>query len=58
MNNLFLGTSKCMINLWKARGYLSDTMCENVIVLPAYTGCLPPKVEAGFPRFTAEQFVL
>ena len=64
MHNLFLGTSKRMINLWKARGYLSDTMCEklqrkmDLIVPPAYTGRLPSKVEAGFAGFTAEQFML
>ena len=62
MNNLFLGTAKYMMNIWKDSELLSSAMFEKVeqdvdaINLPARIGRDPGKIAAGFSNFTAEQW--
>lgn len=64
MHNLFLGTSKRMLSLWKEKGYINHSNLEQLqqqidsITPPANIGRIPGKVATGFSGFTAEQFML
>ena len=63
MHNLFLGTSKRMLTLWKEKRYLSDSNFDSLqkkidsINPPANIGRIPSKISAGFSGFTAEQWM-
>ena len=64
MHNLFLGTSKRMLQLWKEKKFLTDSVFDklqeimNSINPPARIGRIPYKVSAGSAGFTAEQWML
>lgn len=64
MHNLFLGTSKKVLTLWKDHGILTDSDFENIqnqindINPPPNIGRLPHKIAARFAGFTAEQWML
>lgn len=61
MHNLFLGTSKRMISLWKEKKYIVESNLDilqqwvNLINAPFGIGRIPSKIDAGFAGFTAEQ---
>lgn len=62
MHNLFLGTAKRFINIWKAHNILTPqdfiVLQEKVdsIVAPNDIGRTPSKIASSFSGFTAEQF--
>ena len=62
MHNLFLGTAKHMIRVWKETGILTDdsfrSLQEKVdsINCPADVGRIPRKIATGFSGFNADQF--
>ena len=62
MHNLFLGTAKKMIELWKECDFLPSSVLHeiqekvNFSVSPGDLGRLPAKIESGFSGFTAEQW--
>lgn len=62
MHNLFLGTAKRLLTLWKDKGYLNNL--EDIqkevdnILPPGNVGRIPHKIAAGFSGFTAEQWML
>lgn len=62
MHNLFLGTAKNTVKLWKDNGIFSGSDFDNIqsqtdsITLPANIGRIPGKIAAGFSDFTAEQW--
>ena len=64
MHNLFLGTSKRMLSIWKEKGFLDPSKLEKLqekvdsINPPANVGRIPGKISAGFAGFTAEQLML
>ena len=62
MHNLFLGTAKRVLILWKDKGYLSsmeDIQKEvDHILPPGNVERIPHKIAAGFSGFTAEQWML
>ena len=62
MHNLFLGTAKKLMTIWRDKGYLSnmeDIQKEvNSILPPRNVGRIPHKIAAGFLGFTAEQWML
>ena len=59
MHNLFLGTAKNVVNLWKEEGI--NKMLENLqevvncINVPFKIGRIPIKISSGFSDFTADQ---
>ena len=61
MHNLFLGTSKRILTLWKDVGLLNHSDMEKIqegidaIIPPINISRIPSKVSAGFAGFTAEQ---
>ena len=61
MHNLFLGTSKFMLNLWKEVGILDDDAFKRVknnlegIEAPSDIGKLPTKLVSAFGSFTADE---
>ena len=63
MHNLFLGTSKRMLTLWKDVGLLNHSDMEKIqegidgIIPPINIGRIPSKISAGFAGFTAEQWM-
>ena len=64
MHNLFLGTAKKMLTLWKEHGFIDDHKFQeiqdqiDVINPPPNIGRIPHKIAAGFAGFTAEQWML
>ena len=62
MHNLFLGTAKKLLTLWKDQGHLKDLddIQKDIdeILPPASVGRIPHKIAAGFAGFTAEQWML
>ena len=64
MHNLFLGTAKNVIVLWKESGIVTDTAFTKIqdkidsMVVPPCIGRLPGKIASGFAGFTAEQWML
>lgn len=64
MHNLFLGTSKHMLKLWRESGILLDHEFQNIqdqvdnINPPSGIGRLPHKILSQFSGFTAEQWML
>lgn len=64
MHNLFLGTSKRLLQLWKEHCILTDSDFESIqdqindINPPPNIGRLPHKIAARFAGFTAEQWMI
>lgn len=64
MHNLFLGTAKRMLKLWKEDGYFPDNVLEKIqnqvdcLNTPSNIGRLPHKISSQFTGFTAEQWML
>lgn len=64
MHNLFLGTSKKMLTVWKDQGLISESGFHKLqeqmdeIIPPATVGRLPLKISSQFLGFTAEQWML
>ena len=64
MHNLFLGTAKKMLTLWKDRGLIDNHKFREIqdqiddINPPPNIGRIPHKIAAGFAGFTAEQWML
>ncbi len=61
MHNLFLGTAKKMIHLWKEELLQKESFHDiqtkvDSFVTPNGMGRLPRKIETGFAGFTAEQY--
>ena len=62
MHNLFLGTAKHVIRVWKEKNLINENdfkgMQEKIddIQCPADIGRLPRKIYTGFSGFTADQF--
>ena len=62
MHNLFLGTAKNSLEVWKSLGLLTvDQMRKiqdivDLLVLPPYSGRIPSKIGSGFAEMTAEQW--
>lgn len=63
MHNLFLGTTKRMVSLWKENKYIVesnfDVLQQRVysINAPSSIGRIPSKIAGGFAGFTAEQWM-
>ena len=62
MHNLFLGTSKRMLTIWKDIKIISDSdflILQEVDAInpPSNIGQIPSKISAGFAGFTAEQWM-
>ena len=64
MHNLFLGTAKKLLQLWKDQELLTEKNFEvfqeqmDNITPPANIGRIPHKISAQFSGFTAEQWML
>lgn len=64
MHNLFLGTSKLMLSLWKQKEYITcsdfDIIQEKVDAMnsPGNIGRIPGKISSGFSGFTAKQLMV
>ena len=62
MHNLFLGTSKHMLNLWLQLDLVTKAHFQSLqktvdsFVVPADVGRIPRKIETGLSGFTADQF--
>lgn len=62
MHNLFLGTAKHMLKIWKELGYLNKPALESIqekcdqFTIPCDVGKLPRKIVSGFDGFTADEF--
>ena len=62
MHNLFLGTGKHMLSIWKDQGWLNRTQFEAIqkfvdeVSVPADIGRIPYKIQSGFASFKADQF--
>ena len=62
MHNLFLGTGKHMINIWRDRGLICDGHLDGIqkfvngMKVPCDIGRIPRKIESGFSGFKADQF--
>ena len=62
MHNLLLGTSKCMMSVWKSSGILQEANFDiiqehvNSFKSPNDIGQMPLKIASGFAGFTAEQW--
>ena len=62
MHNLFLGTSKRMLMIWKYKKIISDSdflILQEVDAIkpPSNIEQIPSKISAGFAGFTAEQWM-
>lgn len=63
MHNLFLGTAKRMLMLWREDGFLPDNVFEDIqnqidyMNAPSNIGRLPHKILSQFSGFTAEQWM-
>jgi hypothetical protein len=63
-HNLFLGTAKRMLKLWRDDGYLPNNVFEKIqdevdsLNTPCNIGRLPHKISSQFSGFTAEQWML
>ena len=63
MHNLFLGTNKRILSLWKEKGFLSEANFDmiqkqvDLINPPSNVGRIPSKISAGFTGFMAEQWM-
>ena len=68
MHNLFLGTSKLTLSLWKQKEYMYITHSDfeiyvvqekvDAINSPANIGHIPGKISSGFSGFIAEQLMV
>ena len=64
MHNLFLGTAKRMLKLWREGGFLTERIFKDIqsqvdsINTPSNIGRLPNKIASQFSGFTAEQWML
>ena len=62
MHNLFLGTCKHMMEVWKDRGILNQAKLSQIqtkgnnLVVPHQIGRIPIKIEAHFSGFTAAEW--
>ena len=60
MHNLYLGSAKCLIHLWSAKGLnTSNTLIQSrvdLIQVPHYVGRIPHKIDSSFSGFTTDQF--
>ena len=63
MHNLFLGTAKNILTLWKTSKIISEGTFSSIqdvvdsISVPPRIGRLPEKIASGFSGFTAEQWM-
>lgn len=63
MHNLFLGTAKNVMSLWKSKCIIPISALKAIqdkmdsISVPARVGRLPGKIASGFSDFTAEQWM-
>ena len=63
MHNLFLGTAKNILTLWKTSKIMSEGTFSSIqdvvdsISVPPRIGRLPEKIASGFSGFTAEQWM-
>ena len=61
-NFMLLGTSKCMISIWKEKGHLSNVQLETIqvwcdtFVISSNVGQIPHKISSGFASFMADQW--
>lgn len=61
MHNLFLGTAKHMLKLWKEKDIIKSEHFKEIqgkidaFVCPSDIGRIPFKIESGFAAFTADQ---
>ena len=62
MHNMFLGTAKRMVGIWKEKGMLSPEIFDKTqalvdrFVVPPDVGIIPHKISSGFASFTADQW--
>ena len=62
MHNVFLGSGKHMLCLWKIKELVTEqyySLIQNHItsfVVPSDVGRIPRKIETGFSGFTADQY--
>lgn len=62
MHNVFLGSGKHMLHLWKVRELLTEQHYSPIqdlissFVVPPDVGRIPRKIETGFAGFTADQY--
>ena len=62
MHNLFLGTAKKMVEIWKEYNFLPPNVLQDVqakvdsVITPNDLGRLPSKIASGFSGCTAEQW--
>ncbi|XP_048254385.1 uncharacterized protein LOC125381544 [Haliotis rufescens] len=62
MHNLFLGTSKHMLHVWRDTGVLTDKNLDTIqakvdaVNCPSDIGRIPHKISSGFAGFSADQF--
>ena len=62
MHNLFMGTAKLMIKIWKELKFIDRNAQEkmqekaNQFVVPSSIGKLPKKIVTGFDGFTADEY--
>lgn len=62
MHNLFLGTAKHVIEIWKEQGVLTDKDMKSIqekiddFEVPSDLGRIPNKIQSGFASFTADQW--
>ena len=62
MHNLFLGTPKVMIAIWRSIGVFSDDSLKAMqsiidgVVIPTDMGRIPRKIASGFDSFTADEW--
>ena len=63
MNNLFLGSTKRMLLMWKDKRYISDTCFDTLqervdsINTSSKIGRIPSKISAAFAAFSTEQWM-
>ena len=64
MHNLFLGTAKTVLTLWKTHNVITEAAFSSIqevvdsISVPPHIGRLPQKIASGFSGFTAEQWMV
>ena len=62
MHNLYLGTAKHMVHVWRSTGLLTDAHCEQIqksvdeIKVPSDMGKIPRKIGAKFSKMTADEW--
>ena len=62
MHNLYLGTVKNILKIWKERGYLQKNELEQLLekvdefVVPCDIGKIPKKIVSSFDGFTSDEY--